>query len=95
MSDEEIFRSVQDMAEVEQMIEVNGGDDINMETVQVKPTRKEALTAAFTLQKYIADINEPFARKLDGALASFGYQTRMEGNRMMEATHITDYFTHN
>ena len=44
------------------MIEVNGGDDINMKTVQVKPTREEALTAAFTLQKYIADINEPFAR---------------------------------
>ena len=34
----EIFRSVQDMAEAEQMIEVNGGDDIDMETVQVKPT---------------------------------------------------------
>ena len=68
------------------MIEVNGGDDIDMETVQVKPTCKEALTAAFTLQKYITDINEPFACKLEGALASFGYQTRMEGNRMMEAT---------
>jgi DDE superfamily endonuclease len=94
VSEEEIFRSVQDMAEVEQMMEVNGGDDIDEETVQVKPTRKEALTAAFTLQKYIADINEPFARKLEGKLASFGYQTRMEGNRMMEATHITDYFTH-
>ena len=67
----------------------------DVETVQVKPTRKEALTAAFTLQKYITDINEPFAHKLEGALASFGYQTRMEGNRMMEAIHITDYFTHN
>ena len=84
--------TVQDMAEVAQMIGVNGGDNIDIEMVQVKPTRKEALTAAFALQKYIADINEPFARKLDGALASFGYQTRMEGNHMMEATHITDYF---
>jgi hypothetical protein len=47
-------------------------------------------------QKYIADINKPFARKLEGTLASFGHQTWMEGNRMMEATpsHITDYFTH-
>ena len=97
VSDKEIFRSAQDMAEAEKMIEVNGGDDINMETVQVKPTRKEALTAAaFTLQtRKFADINEPFARKLEGALASFGYQTRMEGNCMMEATHITDYFIHN
>ena len=80
VSDEEIFRSVQDMAEGEQMIdsEVNGGDDINMKTVQVKPTHKEALMAAFTLQKYITDINEQFARKLDGALTSFVYQTQMK-----------------
>jgi hypothetical protein len=92
--EEKIFRSVQDMAVAEQMMEVNGGDDIDEETVQVKPTRKEALTAAFTLQKYYADINEPFARKLEDSLASYGHQTRMKGNRMMEATHITDYFTH-
>jgi hypothetical protein len=36
------------MAEAEQKMEVNGGDDIDEETVQVKLTRKEALTAAFT-----------------------------------------------
>ena len=93
-SEEDIFRSVQDMVEAEQMMEVNGGDNIEEEMVQVKPTRKEALTAAFTLQKYIADINELFARKLEGILVNFGHQTRMEGNRMMEASRITDYFTH-
>ena len=75
------------------MMEANGGDD-NMEgIVQVKPTQKEALMAAFTLQKYIADINEPFARKLEGILTNFGYQTRLEDVRTMETTHITDYFT--
>jgi hypothetical protein len=51
VSEEEIFRSVQDMAEAEQMMEVNGGDNIDEETVQVKPTCKEALTATLTLQK--------------------------------------------
>ena len=96
-SEEGIFKSVQDMVEAEQMMEVNGGYDIEVdEMVQVKPTRKEALTAAFTLQtqKYIANINEPFTRKLEGTiLTSFGHQTRLESNRMMETTHITDYFT--
>ena len=95
VSEEGIFKSVQDMVEAEQMMEVNGGDDIQVdeETVQVKPTQKEALSATFTLQKYIADINEPFARKLEGILASFGHQTRLERNRLMETTQITDYFT--
>ena len=41
VSDEEIFRSVQDMAEAEQIIEVNGGDDIDMKMLQVKPTPSE------------------------------------------------------
>ena len=97
-SEEGIFKSVQDMVEAEQMMEVNGGYNIEVdEMVQVKPTRKEALTAAFILQtqKYIANINELFTRKLEGILTSFGHhwQTRLESNRMMETTHITDYFT--
>ena len=43
-----------------------------------KTAEKTALTAAFTLQKYNADINEPFARNLKGILTSFGHQTRLE-----------------
>jgi hypothetical protein len=94
VSEEEIFKSVQDMLEAKQMMEVNGGDDVDedIQVVQGKPTRKEALTAAFTLQQYIADINEPFARKLECILASFGCQTRLEDICTMETTHITDYF---
>ena len=88
----------QDMLELEaeQMMEVNRGDDIdNSEnTVQAKPTCKEVLTATFTLQMYIADINNPFAHKLEGILASFRCQTQLEQVCMMETTHITDYFTH-
>ncbi|GLB43834.1 putative CENP-B ARS binding protein-like protein [Lyophyllum shimeji] len=93
VSEEEIFKSVQDMLEAEQMMEVNGGDDVDKDTVEVKPTRKEALTAAFTLQKYVADINEPFARKLEGILASFGRQIWLEEVCRMETTY--DYFTRN
>ena len=47
------------------MMEANGGDNME-EIVQVKPTQKEALTVAFTLQKYIADINKLFARPQTG-----------------------------
>ncbi|GLB34609.1 putative DDE superfamily endonuclease [Lyophyllum shimeji] len=93
ISEEDIFRAVQDARQAEQMMEINGGDDGDDEGVDEKPTRKDALTAAFTLQRYIADLNEPFARKLEGILASFGRQTRLEASRAMEPTHITDYFT--
>ena len=93
--EEDIFKSVRDKLAAEQMAEVNGGDDVDEDTVEMKPTRKEALTAAFTLQKYVADINEPFARKLEAILASFGRQTRMEEAHMMETTYITDYFARN
>lgn len=82
-----------DMREAEQMIEVNGGYDSDSDAVDQKPTRKEALTAAFALRSYVADINEPFARKLEGILASFGRQTRLEETQSLEPTHITDYFT--
>jgi len=76
------------------MMEVNRGNDVDENTVKAKPTCKEALTATFTLQKYIADINEPFACKLEGILASSGHQTWLEDIHMIETTYITDYFTH-
>jgi hypothetical protein len=93
ISDEEIFQSVVDMHEAEQMMEVNGGYDVDDDVVDEKPTRKEALAAAFTLRSYVADINEPFARKLEGILASFGRQTRLEEAQSLETTYITDYFS--
>jgi hypothetical protein len=39
---------------------------------------KEALTAASTLQSYVADINKPFACRLQSILAGFGQQTQLE-----------------
>ena len=51
ISEEDIFQSVQDMLEAEQMMEVNGTNNVNKDTVKAKPTCKEALMAAFTLQR--------------------------------------------
>ncbi|KAJ7292163.1 hypothetical protein C8J57DRAFT_1492646 [Mycena rebaudengoi] len=50
--------------------EKNGGDDD--EEGDPKPSRKEALQAVSTLHQYIADLDEPFARNLEGVLATFG-----------------------
>jgi len=55
-----------------------------------KPT---CLLLAFTLGSYVADINDPFARRLESILASFGRQTWLEEARALEPTYITDFFT--
>jgi hypothetical protein len=88
-TDEEIFDAVQKMRSGEQDQEGKGGDDDD--EVEPKPSRKDALQAASTLQRYIADLDEPFARKLEVVLSSFGRETRREEARMMTDTLITDY----
>lgn len=75
------------------MMEIRGGDDNSGdEDIAEKPSHKDALTAASTLGKYIADLNDPFVRKLEALLASFGRQTWLEATYNMEPTYITDYF---
>ncbi len=63
-------------------------------TTSKQATRKEALIAASTIQKYIVDINDQFAWKLEEVLASFGRHLRLEDSQAMRATQITDYFAH-
>ena len=94
ISDEEIFQSVVDMCKAEQMMEIIGGNDVDNEVDDKKPTCKEALIATSILRNYVADINNPFTCNLEGILASFGQQTRLEAAQALESTYITDYFTH-
>ncbi|KAJ7932866.1 hypothetical protein B0H13DRAFT_1856847 [Mycena leptocephala] len=90
-TDEDIFEAVQKIRNGEQDREKNGGDDD--EEVEPKPSRKEVLQAASTLRKYIADLDDPFARKMEAMLSTFGRETRREEARAMVDTEITDYFT--
>ncbi|KAJ7281013.1 hypothetical protein C8J57DRAFT_1564480, partial [Mycena rebaudengoi] len=69
--------------------EKNGGD--NDEEGDPKPSRKEALQAVSTLHQYIADLDEPFVRNLEGVLVTFGRETRQEESREMVNSFITDY----
>ncbi|KAJ6605486.1 hypothetical protein DFH09DRAFT_897382 [Mycena vulgaris] len=85
-TDEEIFEAVKKMRSGEQNRELNGGDDD--EEDEPKPTRKEALQAAATLRKFIADVDEPFARKMEAILSTFGRETRCE-----EARAVVDSIT--
>ena len=77
------------------MMEITGGDDNDDEEINVTPSHRDALAASMTLQRYVADINDSFARKLEAILASFGRQVRLEESRTMRSTQITDCFTSN
>ncbi|KAJ7827563.1 hypothetical protein B0H13DRAFT_1508427, partial [Mycena leptocephala] len=89
-TDKDIFEAVQKIRNGEQDREKNGGDD--NEEVEPKPSRKEVLQAASTLRKYIADLDDPFARKMEAMLSMFGRETCREEARAMVDTEITDYF---
>ncbi|KIK81930.1 hypothetical protein PAXRUDRAFT_154894 [Paxillus rubicundulus Ve08.2h10] len=90
VTDEDIFESVMD---AKKLWERNGGDDnndINMPAPSL--TRSEVLQALLTLRKYIAALDDPFARKLEVMLGSFGQWTRVVEMQGMEDTKLTDYF---
>jgi hypothetical protein len=72
--------------------EIHGGD--NNEENDLKPSRKEALQAAATLRKYIADFDDPFAQKMEGVLSLFGCETRRKEVRTMVNLSIYNYFTY-
>jgi hypothetical protein len=38
------------------------------------------------------DLDDPIACRLEGVLASFRYQMRLEMSCSMKSTHLTDYF---
>ncbi|KAJ7758227.1 hypothetical protein B0H14DRAFT_2404467 [Mycena olivaceomarginata] len=90
-TDEDIFEAVQKMRNGEEDREKNGGDD--EEEVEPKPSRKEVLQAASILRQYVADLDDPFARKMEAMLSTFGRETRREEAKTMVDTEITDYFT--
>jgi hypothetical protein len=94
VTEEEIYQAVVERCEAEQQKDINGGDDSDDDSESAeKPSRHEALSAALTIQKYIAELDEPFAHKLEGLLASFGHQTCLDELRSLRPTTITDYFT--
>ncbi|KAG6816221.1 hypothetical protein H0H87_007671 [Tephrocybe sp. NHM501043] len=89
-TDQEIYDAVMARREAEGDMEGNGGDD--SDDVEARPSCQEALLAASTLRSFISDIDEPFARKLEAVLSSFGQQTRLDEFSSLKPSVISDYF---
>ena len=95
ITDEEIFEVVHAKREALGNLKINGGDNDDNDKIIEKPNCQEALAASLTLQRYISDIGDPFARQLEAILASFGWQTCLEETQSLQPSHITDYFAQN
>ena len=77
-TEEDIYQAVLEWGKAEQHREKNAGDgvdDDSDESPEVKPSWWEALAAVSALSKHIANLNEPFACKLEVILTSFSHQT--------------------
>ena len=93
-SDKEIYQAVMDAIEARDNIDINGGDDVDFDGLpEPLPTRRDVLKAVSTINKYISDLNDPFARKMEIILGSFNRQIRLDEARNMKETFMTDYFT--
>ena len=75
-SDEDIYQAVMEAKGARGLSATSGGDNNDHDgPVESAPTRNEALQAALLLCKYTKDLNDPFARRLETMLGSFGRQT--------------------
>ena len=94
-TDEEIFQAVMDAKKVhEESTHDKGDNDIEDDSPSyiIRPTRNEVLQAALVVKKYIEELNNPFARKLEGIINSSGRQTRLIEAQALKPTVVTDYF---
>ncbi|KAG6869666.1 hypothetical protein C0993_006430 [Termitomyces sp. T159_Od127] len=89
----DIYNMVVECCEAEQNRETNGGNTLDDdEAISEKPSRQEALGAASTILKYVSDIDQQYARKLEGILANFGRQTRLQEFQCLRPTTLTEFF---
>ena len=96
VTDEDICQGVMAGKAAEENLLMVGGvdDDVDDAEILPRPSRKAALEAAATLERYVSVLEESsgYARKLENLLMSFGRQTRFEETQSMVNTLITDHF---
>ncbi|KAF8232920.1 hypothetical protein L208DRAFT_1269463 [Tricholoma matsutake] len=93
-SDEDIFQAVMDSIAACENIEINGGDNVNKDDIPIEPcpTQCNILKAALTINRYLNDLNNPIAHKLEVLLGLFNRQLRLEESQSTKETVITDFF---
>ena len=74
VTDEEIFHMVMASHVAEEDMEIVGAADDKDDDAEIlpRPSRQAALEVAITLERYVSILEEPYARKLETLLLSFG-----------------------
>ena len=89
-SDEEIYQAVIDAKEAHENLE---GDDIDeCPLSEPRPTHRDLLKAVSTINKYIEEVNDPLARRIEALLGTLNRHIRVDEARNMKETLLTDYF---
>ena len=92
-SDAEIYQAVMDAIDARENMEINGGDDDDDDApAEPRPKRSDVLKAVSTIGRYIEDMNDPIARKVEALLGSFNMQLRLEETRSLKNSVLTDFF---
>lgn len=92
-SDKEIYQAVIDSVAAWENAERNSGDDVDEDIpTKPRPTRRDVLKAISMIGRYIDDINNPIACKVEALLVTFNKQLRHEETKNMKETFLTEYF---
>ena len=86
---EDIFNAVMEARREDEAFQM---DDMDVEVLEPLPTRREILDAVSVIERYIDDMNDPIARKLDSVLVSFRRELRIKESKSLISTKMTDYF---
>ena len=70
----------------------NDSDTEDEVAVWPRPTCSKTLEAVSMIQSYVGDIDTPYAHKVEDVLASFGWQTQVDGMKSAQETKIFDFF---
>lgn len=74
VSDKEIYRAVVDVIAAHDKMDQNGhdhGDSIEEASLDPPPSRRDVAKAVATINKYIEDLNDSFARRVEALLGTF------------------------
>jgi hypothetical protein len=97
VSDKEIYQAVIDTIAARDNLDINGhdnGDGIEEASLEPPPSRHDVAKAVATINRYIEELNDPLARKVEALLGTFNQQLHLNEAKSLKDTLMTDYFTH-
>jgi len=100
VSDKEIYQAVIDAIAARDNLDLNGhddgddGDGIEEASLEPPPSWRDVAKAVATINRYIEELNDPLARKVEALLGTFNQQLRLNEAKSLKDTLMTGYFTH-